>query len=57
LSIDENSEREALTDFETTKARLAEIRQTEAKLKTVSVSTRDNNSKPSKRGRKAFRPS
>jgi len=33
MELEENTEREALTDFETTKARLAEIRQAEADLK------------------------
>jgi len=33
IEIDENVERQALTDYESTKARLAEIRQIEARLK------------------------
>jgi len=54
IELDENTEREALTDFETTKVRLAEIRQIEARLraKAVFATSGSKNSKPSKRGRK-----
>jgi ParB family chromosome partitioning protein len=55
IELDENTARENLSDYATSKARLAQIRQAEADLKSkaaerVSVSTRNGNSKRGRRG-------
>lgn len=56
LELDENTAREGLSDYATSKQRLAQIRQAEADLKAkakaeVSVPTRDKNPKPNGRPR------
>lgn len=53
IELEENTEREGLTDFETTKQRLAQIRQAEADLKAKAAAdeSRSNSKRESKRNR------
>jgi hypothetical protein len=56
IELDENSKREALSDFATSKARLAQIRQAEADLKAKAKEPKEVSAQPGQKPSKGGRP-